>query len=91
VGQSLLVREQPRTPLIFVQQLAGDRPVLIRQLIEGDVGVRLRFKCDALQGVGDLFSYLGFLFAAQRSGNTDVYVRYGSLLSMLVEITPKHL
>jgi hypothetical protein len=57
-------------PLLIIEQLAGDRPVLVRWFIENDASVRLGFVRNAFQGIGDLFGNFGFLFAAGYPRNT---------------------
>lgn len=39
VGRSPLVRELPQIPLLFIEQLAGDRPVFVGQFVESNVGI----------------------------------------------------
>jgi hypothetical protein len=67
--------------LFFIQQFACNRPVFIRQLVESYVGVGFWLASNALKGISDFFRDLGFLLAAERSCNANVYVGQGGLLN----------
>jgi hypothetical protein len=67
-GEKFLVDAQGS---VFVEQLAGDRPVLVGQFLERDVGVRRRLARVALQRGGDFLGDFLLLLAGQRAGELD--------------------
>jgi hypothetical protein len=68
-GEEVLVDAQGS--VVFIEQLAGDRPVLVRQFLERDVGVRRGLAGMALERGSDFLGDFLFLFAGQRTGEFD--------------------